>query len=118
MSKKILICDDDEGILELLVLVLEDEGFEVIAEQNSLNIYKLIERERPDLILLDMWMPVLSGDQILKTLKKNPETQDVPVIIISASTEGKRIADAAGANHFISKPFDVDNLVNSISGLI
>ena len=69
LAKKVLICDDSEGILDMLTLVLEDD-FNVIAEQDSLNIYTLIEKEKPDLIVLDRWMPVLSGDFILKNLKK------------------------------------------------
>lgn len=118
MSKKILICDDDEGILDLIAFVLEDAGFEPIAEVNSLNVSKVIEKEHPDLLLLDLWMPVLSGDQVLKMLKNNPETSSLPVIVISASIEGKDIAAKAGANDFIAKPFDISQLVNSINHVL
>jgi len=118
MNKKVLICDDDEGILDMLALILEDEGFEIISETNSLNINNVIEIEHPDLLLLDLWMPVLSGDQVLKMLKKNPETSKLPVIIISASIEGKKIATEAGANNFIAKPFDVDELVDKVQQLL
>lgn len=114
MSKKILICDDDEGILDLLTMLLEDNGFDVIAEQSSLNVYKIIESEHPDLLILDLWMPVLSGDQVLRMLKNNPATQTLPVMIISASMEGKQIAVLAGANDFIAKPFDVNILVERV----
>jgi CheY-like chemotaxis protein len=118
MNKKVLICDDDEGILDMLALILEDAGFNTVSEINSLNVNKLIEKEQPDLLLLDLWMPVLSGDQVLKMIKNNPETSNLPVIIISASIEGAKIAAEAGANNFIAKPFDVDELINKVHQLL
>ena len=117
-NKKILICDDDEGILDMLELILEDSGYDIIAERNSLNVKSIIDREHPDLILLDLWMPVLSGDQVLKSLRKNSKTQYLPVIIISASTEGQKIADESGANAFIAKPFNFDELIQKIEHYI
>ncbi|WP_462264941.1 response regulator [Mucilaginibacter sp.] len=113
-AKKILICDDDEGILDMLTLVLEDSGFEVIAESNSLNVYQQIETHQPDLLLIDLWMPVLSGDQVVKQLKQNPDTQFLPVLVISASTDGRKIAEEARADGFIAKPFDLDKLINQV----
>jgi DNA-binding response OmpR family regulator len=114
INKKILVCDDDEGILDMVSFVLEDSGYDVIPESNSLNVYGLVVKERPDLLLLDLWMPVLSGDQVLKVLKSNPQTSNMPVIVVSASTEGARIAQEAGASYFMAKPFDIDQLVNRI----
>jgi DNA-binding response OmpR family regulator len=114
INKKILVCDDDEGILDMVSFVLEDSGYDVIPESNSLNVYGLVVKERPDLLLLDLWMPVLSGDQVLKVLKSNPQTSSMPVIVVSASTEGARIAQEAGASYFMAKPFDIDQLVNRI----
>ncbi|RYY30585.1 MAG: response regulator transcription factor [Sphingobacteriaceae bacterium] len=118
INKKILICDDDQGILDMMELILEDAGFETISEINSLNVYKLIEAEQPDLLLLDLWMPVLSGDQILRLLKHNTKTTDIPVIVISASIEGKSIAEEAGANDFLAKPFDINELISKVQGLL
>lgn len=118
INKKILICDDDEGILDMLVLILEDAGYDTVSEINSLNVYNLIQIQQPDLLLLDLWMPVLSGDQVLKMLKLNPQTSNLPVIIISASIEGKNIAAQAGASDFIAKPFDLDALIGTIQGLL
>jgi DNA-binding response OmpR family regulator len=117
-NKKILICDDDEGILEMLEMILEDTGYDIVPERNSLNIYNLINQEHPDLLLLDLWMPVLSGDQVLRTLKTNPDTSKLPVIIISASTEGKHIAREAGADEFIAKPFDVNQLIIKVKEIL
>ena len=118
IGKKVLICDDDEGILDMLSFILEDAGFNTISEINSLNVNRIIEKEHPDLLLLDLWMPVLSGDQILKMLKNNPDTNKLPVIIISASIEGKKIAAEAGANDFIAKPFDIAQLIDKVQELI
>ena len=117
-NKKILICDDDEGILDMLEMIFEDSPYTIIPEQNSLNVKSIIEKQSPDLVLLDLWMPVLSGDQVLKSLRKDPLTRDLPVIIISASREGEQIAIAAGATGFISKPFDFDELMNMVKGYI
>jgi len=113
-TKKILICDDDLGILEMLELLLEETGHQIIPEANSLNVRSILERESPDLVILDLWMPVLSGDQVLKMIRENPSTNDLPVIVISASTDGKEIADQAGATQFLAKPFDVDELINLV----
>lgn len=117
-NKTILICDDDEGILDMLEIVLEGNGFHIIPVQNSLHIYEVIDRENPDLLLLDLWMPVLSGDQVLKSLRKNPQTQGLPVIVISASREGKQIAKDAGATDFMAKPFDLEFLLQKIQSYI
>ena len=117
-NKTILICDDDEGILDMLELILEETGYRIIPVKNSLEIYEEIEKQQPDLILLDLWMPVLSGDQVLRTLRKNPETQSLPVIVISASREGARIAQEAGADLFLAKPFDLETLVSTVQGMV
>ena len=116
-SKTILICDDDEGILDMLEVILAESGFEAVPVKNSLHIYDEIARKQPDLILLDLWMPVLSGDQVIRALRKSPQTKDVPVIVISASREGEHIASAAGATDFIAKPFDLDLLVHKVKTL-
>lgn len=109
-----MICDDDAGILEVLEMMLEMEGFSVFTENNSTNLLKEVANVRPDLLLMDLWMPVLSGDQLLKTIRITPEFQKLPVIIFSASVDGKHIAKDAGADDFIAKPFDMDNVANTI----
>ncbi len=117
IDKKILICDDDEGILDMLEIVLESSGYTVLSVKNSLTIFDIINKNVPDLLLLDLWMPVLSGDQILKTLRTNNDTRALPVIVFSASTDGQQIATDAGATDFISKPFNVDQLIDKVQRL-
>jgi PleD family two-component response regulator len=60
-NKMVLICDDDEGVLDMLEMILANSGFEIVPVKNSLIIYDIIRQKRPDFILLDLWMPVLSG---------------------------------------------------------
>jgi len=117
-DKKILVCDDDRGILEMLELLLDDDGYVVVTEPNSINALTTIERETPDLILLDIWMPVISGDQILRTLKADQAKSLIPVLMYSASTDGRSIAESSGADGFISKPFDLENLLTEIEELL
>jgi CheY-like chemotaxis protein len=117
-NKKILICDDDEGILDVLELILEDTGHTIIHELNSLNVRSLLDSQKPDLVILDLWMPVLSGDQLLHMIRTTPEYSHLPVIIISASTDGERIALNQSASAFIAKPFDYDNLIATVAKLL
>lgn len=117
-DKKILVCDDDQGILEMLELLLEEDGYQVVLEPNSVNALKTIERESPDLILLDIWMPMISGDQILRALRDNSEISATPVLMYSASTDGRNIAESCGADSFISKPFDLNILLQEIEELL
>ncbi len=113
-NKTILVCDDDQGILEMLVLVLESFGYHAIAESNSPNLFQVITKEHPGLVIIDLWMPLMTGDEVVKKLRKSPETKDLPVIVISASMDGKKTAAEAGATHFISKPFDIVNLIDKV----
>ena len=117
-SKKIMVCDDDQGILDVLEMLLESEGFTVFTEINSTNLIKQIQIDKPDLILLDLWMPLLSGDQVLKAIRNTQDIKDLPVIVLSASVDGDDIAADAGANDFVEKPFDLDHIVSKINGLL
>jgi len=117
-SKKIMICDDDPGILEVLEMMLEIEGYTVFTESNSTNLIKEITTVLPDLLLMDLWMPVLSGNQLLHTIRSTKELENLPVIILSASVDGNDIATNAGANAFIAKPFDLDDITLKIQEIL
>lgn len=109
--KKILVCDDDQDILDLVRMVLED-NFQVTAEIDSTRLMQRAATLKPDLILLDMWMPHLRGDQLTTVLKKQPDSSNIPVVIFSASKDGREEAFSAGADDFLAKPFDIDELIN------
>ena len=110
-TETILICDDDESIIQILYLILNKFGFNVVSETNSANFFSTIVSSRPDLILLDYWMPDVNGGEIIKILKSNPATSMIPVILVSASTEAKKVSTESGADGFIAKPFQIDELI-------
>lgn len=118
MDKKVMICDDDKGILEMMEIIVEDYGYRVCTEANSMKLITTMEREKPDILLLDIWMPLLSGDQVLKNLRADPKFQMLPVIMYSASFEGAAIAKKTGADDYLPKPFDINILIEKIQNLL
>ena len=115
MSERcVLICEDDEGITEVAQIVLESKGYRVVTQSDSANIYQKIEEIKPDLILLDLWMPGLSGEEITRYLKEGSQTRHIPIIIMSANKDTEQIARSAGAENFIAKPFDIADLEDMV----
>ncbi len=116
--KKIMICDDDRGILEMLELFLDLEGYNVICEINSTNLTKQLVLHKPDLLLLDLWMPIISGDQLIKIIRSTSEIKETPIIVLSASVDGSDIAAGLEANGFIAKPFDLTDITDKINTIL
>lgn len=110
MNKNILICEDDEGIVEAIKIVLEEKGFSVYNSLTVQDLMENIQKLNPRLILLDLWMPNLDGEEVAKKLKKDPSTKRLPIVIISASKETKRIARETGVEDYICKPFEIEYL--------
>lgn len=112
--KKILVGEDDQSILEVIKIILEGEGFEIFAASDQENLHKLVNNHIPDLILLDIWLSGQDGGQIAKKLKSTNHTKHIPIILISANNETPKIAEEAGVEDFILKPFDIDDLLNLV----
>lgn len=113
MSKKILVIDDDEAIVEAIQIMLETTGYSVKTSTNG-EILKKISSDVPDLILLDIWMNGTDGRDILDYIHSKPEIQHVPVVMISANKDTEKIAKKAGATDFLSKPFEMQDLLNTV----
>lgn len=115
MKKKVIVCDDDEGILEILKVILKSGGFEVKTLSTGKGITKEIVKHKPNLIFLDIWMPGINGIEAAKLLKVNSKIKNIPIIIISAlhESEIKRIVKESGADGYISKPFDMSYLLKT-----
>ena len=108
--KKILVADDNPAILDALEIMLSDEGYDVETTEDG-AVAQHMTKPLPDLLLLDVWMSGIDGRDVCKILKSGPETQSVPVIMISATKGLEQIAKDAGADGFISKPFQMDHLL-------
>jgi two-component system alkaline phosphatase synthesis response regulator PhoP len=114
LHKKILVVDDDKAILEAVAFILGQEGYEVSALSNGLNIEEYIYKHKPDALLLDLWLPGMDGNIITQRLKKDPRTKYLPIILFSASIDVTHIAKKAGANAHLTKPFDIKDLISII----
>ncbi len=114
MEQTILIVDDDEGIVEVVRIVLEGEGYHVRVSMNGDFISSLAE-DLPDLILLDVLISGVNGRDICRAIKNDAKTRSVPVIILSAHSDARKIAQTSGADDFLEKPFDVDVLIDVIA---
>lgn len=117
---KIYIVEDDENIKELLLYALTSNGFDTVGFESGSCFWESLEQEVPELILLDVMLPNESGTQILKKLRKDENTKDVPVIMLTAkSGEMDKVkAFGYGADDYITKPFSVLELVARIKAIL
>lgn len=113
-----MICDDDQGILDVLEMILEPEGFEISKEIDSTLLINRIHSEKPDLLLLDLWMPMLSGYEIIKQVRSDHQTAKLPIVVLSASRNEHKIALETGADRFMAKPFDINDIVMLVNEMI
>ena len=120
MSKKILIADDEEDVKVIVQLFLESKGYEIVTAFDGLDALDKIKEEKPDLILLDIMMPILDGFEVCRKLKADPDTAGIPVVMLSASThsESKQRGLDAGAVDYIIKPFEPEHLEKVVSGYL
>jgi DNA-binding response OmpR family regulator len=121
MTKKILIADDEPSVAEMLVQALAAEGYETYKATQSLRFYDAVREHHPDLILLDLMMPYLEGDDELQLLNMNPETRGIPVIVVTAKEGAKQeIARyrQMGVVEIVTKPFQLENLLQIVKAVI
>lgn len=118
MKKNILILDDDSDILFFCSQVFESMGFNVVTSENCNNIIKKVEDTKADIILIDNWIPDTGGIKAIKTLKKTEHLKDIPVILFSANSNLIALAKEAGADSYLKKPFDLDELENIVLDLL
>jgi DNA-binding NtrC family response regulator len=118
MEKRILICDDDSDILSICTYILEEQGWEVHTRTHCNNILDVIGEIKPQVILMDNWIPETGGIKATQAIKAVEEFRSIPVIYFSANNDIKSLAEQAGADTYLAKPFDIDELervINSVS---
>ncbi|WP_353131852.1 response regulator [Pseudopedobacter sp.] len=113
--KKILIFDDDVNILELCSIVLVDYGYDVEVSETSHDIIEKVAQVNPDVILMDNWIPDIGGIKATQLLKSSSEFGHIPVIYFSANNDIHLLAETAGADAYLSKPFDLTELESIVS---
>lgn len=108
MQKSILIIDDSELVLAMAKDALEEAGYRVATATNGIEANRFIfSREKPDLIIMDIMMPMLDGNKKAKILKENELSKDIPILLLSSKSdqEMRRLAEESGADGYILKPF-------------
>ncbi len=120
MTRTILIADDSNVFRQLEAKLLESRGYNVVHAADGIETLRRAVDDKPDLILLDIQMPVMDGVQVLATLKKQEETCDIPVIVVTTigREKDRDILLRGGANAFLSKPIDGPTLVRQIKELL
>ena len=120
MPSTILVVDDDPVIQKLLAVNFEMEGYRVITAGDGIEGIERVQAEQPDLILLDVMMPRMDGIAVVRTLKADPVTAPIPVILLSAKAQSTDINGGldAGADDYVTKPFDPLELLDKVAALI
>ncbi len=120
VKKKILIIDDEEDIAKTVSFRLSSLGYEVIAANNGLEGLEKAQREKPNLILLDVMMPKMDGFEVLRRLKDDPETKYTPVIMLTCRGESGSLfkAQDLGSVDYVIKPFESQELLDLIERYI
>lgn len=110
---RVLVVDDEPDLRALYSINLEDAGHEVLTASNGAEGLGVVQRDHPDVVLLDLTMPVMDGYEFLQRLRKMPDRQETPAIVVSAVATGG-YSRKLGASCFMSKPFDAEELVNAV----
>src|SRR4051794_4263667 len=114
----VLVLNDEPDLIAACQMVLEANGYCAVGTTDPSEALPLAARLRPDVILLDWVMPGTYGDEILRVLRSQPATAHIPVIMMSALIDGEARSQAAGADAFLAKPFDVEQLAQAIESFV
>jgi DNA-binding response OmpR family regulator len=114
----VLVIDDDPDISMMLKVMLEYKGYKVVTAERVDEIFQAISNKSFNLIIMDMLLSGINGTDICVQLKGTEDTRSIPVMMISAHPNAKELCMKAGANDFMAKPFDMDDILNSVGRLV
>jgi len=109
-AKKVFVFDDNADILDLCTIILEDAGYEIKTSSTSNHIIDQVTAYIPDIIFMDNWLPDVGGIDATRELKQHETLKNIPVIYFSANNDVESLAKQAGADDYLSKPFDIHEL--------
>ena len=116
-NKKILVVDDEKNLVRLVEYNLKKQGYSIDVAFNGLEALQKVENNKPDLILLDIKMPVMNGIEVCVRLKQNPETSSIPVIVVSVLADNEEVL-SLGVRSTITKPFDPEQLLKEVKSAL
>lgn len=119
MPTKVLVCDDERNIVRLIQVNLERAGYTVVTAYDGKDGLEKIRAEKPDMVVLDVMMPYMDGFEVLKNLRREPETADLPVIMLTAKAQDKDVFEGYhyGADMYLTKPFNPQELLTFVKRL-
>ncbi|MFB3879791.1 MAG: PleD family two-component system response regulator [Armatimonadota bacterium] len=120
MARRVLVVDDDIPTVQLIRAALGQEGYEVSAAHDGASALLAIAKERPDLVLLDVVMPVMDGFHTLSALRADPKTQELPVLMLTARDDDIAVARGwrEGVDMYLTKPFEVSTVVAAVKRML
>ncbi|MBI2953059.1 MAG: response regulator [Chloroflexi bacterium] len=116
MAGKVLIVDDDPNIVGFVKLLLESEGYSTVAARNGKEALEMVRQHQPQVVLLDMVMPVMGGWEFSRQVRGVGE-HDMAIIVMSASVDARKTSTEIGAYGYLAKPFDLDHLLECIGSV-
>ena len=120
MSKRVLLVDDSETVIQFEKMILRGMGFDIATAKNGKLALEQISVQMPDLVLLDLMMLDMDGIETLRRLKENPESQGIPVIVVTTKGDPELVKQAfeAGCDDYVTKPIDKMELLSKIKGIL
>ncbi len=120
MPRRILAVDDEKHIVRLIQVNLERAGYQVVTAFDGPEALKKVESDRPDLIVLDVMMPKMDGFEVLKRLQANPETREIPIIMLTAKAQDADVFRgwASGVSAYLTKPFNPLELITFVKRIL
>ena len=120
MTKRVLIVDDEINIVTALEFLLQKRGYEVMAAQNGADALKQVESFAPDLVLLDVMMPRISGYEVCRRMRERPDWKHIKIVMLSAKGREAEVSKGVslGADLYVTKPFSNSELVGKIGELL
>ena len=120
MPAKILVCDDERHIVRLIQVNLERQGYNVVTAYDGKEGLEKVRAEKPDLCVLDVMMPYMDGFEVLKNIRRDPDTEATPVIMLTAKAQDKDVFEgySYGADMYLTKPFNPMELISFVKRIL
>lgn len=120
MNEKIMIVDDEPNVLTLMEIALKRKGFTVMTANDAIKAITLLSKEKPDLFILDVMMPGISGFELCEVLRTRPDTARTPVLMLSARADSESVQKgfASGANEFLQKTTSPSQVIGRVQALL